>query len=151
VRFLACTDQMRLAQIFKYCRQKIIKRLETRYPTAPAITAVIMARQRTKKIFESRETTQDTKPKVEEFHDFNASDASDEENVEMMDRDEEEDELERLVLGDSADFMQQIEHEAQQNLEDISEGDEEEGNGEESDADEGLEAVNDADVGFDKN
>ncbi|KAF7901026.1 hypothetical protein EAF00_003247 [Botryotinia globosa] len=70
--------------------------------------------------------------------------ASDNESVDMMDKDSDEEELDRLVLGDGAGFTAQL----GQDMDFESEDDEEEKGQDEEQEDIGIEGVDDADLFF---
>ncbi|RAL66263.1 hypothetical protein DID88_005934 [Monilinia fructigena] len=70
---------------------------------------------------------------------------SDNESVNMMDKDSDEEELDRLVLGDGAGFTAQLGQDMDFELEEDSEGE----NGEDKEQeDAGIEGVDDADLFF---
>lgn len=97
-----------------------------------------MPRQRSKKLSAGRNTEKPSAPEsdVEELN------VSDNESLPVSDKDEDEDELERLVLGDEATFRAQLGMKM-----DIDQDDEENGASEQdSEADAGIEDVEDADV-----
>ena len=101
-----------------------------------------MPRQRSKKLSSSRKTGREILPELQRHED---EQESDNESLGMLDKDSDEEELDRLVLGDGAGFMAQLERDMnvdekkdEEDGERVSD-DEEEGEG-------GLEGVDDADV-----
>lgn len=67
-----------------------------------------MPRQRSKRLSETRKSLQKPNPPAQ---DEREQDDGDNESVDVMEKDEDEHELERLVLGDEAGFMAQLDHE----------------------------------------
>jgi U3 small nucleolar RNA-associated protein 18 len=103
-----------------------------------------MPRQRSKKLSEGRKAfKQPTSPAQDERE----QDGSDKESVDIMEKDEDEQELEKLVLGDEAGFMAHLDHgDAGYEDEDLEE--EEDLEAEVGlDVEEILEDVDDAEVG----
>jgi len=104
-----------------------------------------MPRQRSKRLSEARKTSQQPTPPAQ---DDREQDDSDNESVDVMEKDEDELELDRLVLGDEAGFMAQLDHEGgdggDEDLEEV-ELEAEVGLG---DVEGNLEDVDDADVGY---
>ena len=101
-----------------------------------------MLRQRSKKLSSSRKTEEQSGPELQRHED---EEESDNESLGMLDKDSDEEELDRLVLGDGAGFMAQLggdmevdEGEDEEDIEGMSEGGE--------DGEGGLEGVDDADV-----
>ncbi|EKD20672.1 uncharacterized protein L3040_006392 [Drepanopeziza brunnea f. sp. 'multigermtubi'] len=102
------------------------------------------ARQRSKKLVPSREAENGSAPEAELPQEDSGSEVeSDNESVEAMEKDEEEEELDRLVFGDVAGFQ----HMLGQGMDVDSEGSDREV-GEESSDSGGLEHVQDADLFF---
>ena len=99
-----------------------------------------MSQQKTKAISRSRETV---RAPVHTFDSEDEESGSDNEGSEIMAKDEAEEELDRLVLGDSAGFLDNLR--GQMDLDEESSDDERGGADLEGDA--GLEGVDDADVG----
>ncbi|TVY12865.1 putative U3 small nucleolar RNA-associated protein [Lachnellula arida] len=102
-----------------------------------------MPRQRSKKLSASRKTVQDPRPPIP--HEDEQS-GSDNEDLEILERDAEEEELDKLVLGDGSAFMAQLgggRDVDSENGSDVAEGLENEDDGEG-----GLEGVDDADLFF---
>jgi U3 small nucleolar RNA-associated protein 18 len=101
-----------------------------------------MPRQRSKKLSASQQTEQGSAPELTRDEDQSSSEND---SLEMLEKDEEEEELDRLVLGDGAGFKAQLSQHMDLDLEDdfeIAEGLAEEG----SEAEIGLEEVDDAEV-----
>lgn len=101
-----------------------------------------MPRQRSKKLSSSRKAENESVPELQRHEDEQESDI---ESLGILDKDSDEEELDRLVLGDGAGFMAQLGRDM-----DVDE-DEDAGSGEgmsEEDerGDGGLEGVDDADV-----
>lgn len=101
-----------------------------------------MPRQRSKKLTESRKATQQPASSAQ---DNLEQENSDNESFDAMDKDEDEEELDRLVLGDGAEFKTQIAEDASGMDEDESEAELETGGVIELEA--SLEDVDDAEVG----
>lgn len=81
----------------------------------------------------------DARPSLQESEES----GSDNESIDMMDKDSDEEELDRLVLGDGAGFTAQLGQDMEFDSEDDAEGE----NGEdEEEEDVGIEGVDDADV-----
>ncbi|TVY87998.1 putative U3 small nucleolar RNA-associated protein [Lachnellula willkommii] len=102
-----------------------------------------MPRQRSKKSSASRKTVQDPGPPIP--HEDEQS-GSDNEDLEILERDAEEEELDKLVLGDGSAFMAQLgggRDVDSENGSDVAEGLENEDDGEGD-----LEGVDDADLFF---
>lgn len=102
-----------------------------------------MPRQRSKKLSEGRKALQQPTPPAQDEHE---QDDSDNESLDIMEKDDDEQELDRLVLGDEAGFMAQLDHEGTED-----EGDELEESGLEAevgldDVEGNLEGVDDAEV-----
>jgi U3 small nucleolar RNA-associated protein 18 len=99
-----------------------------------------MSRQRSKKLSNSRKAEEQSIPELQRHE---SEEQSHNESLEMLEKDSDEEELDRLVLGDDAGFMAQLGGDM-----DIDEEESEEGEGAagESDAGEGLEGIDDADV-----
>jgi U3 small nucleolar RNA-associated protein 18 len=100
-----------------------------------------MPRQRSKKLSASRKTVQDSMPQVD--HEDEQS-GSDNENLEISEKDAEEEELDRLVLGDGSTFMTQLGRGVDVDYEEDSDG--AGGLEDENEGEEGLKGVDDADV-----
>ncbi|TVY54643.1 putative U3 small nucleolar RNA-associated protein 18 [Lachnellula cervina] len=102
-----------------------------------------MPRQRSKKLAASRKTVQDPMPPT---HHEDDQSASDNEDLEILERDAEEEELDKLVLGDGSAFMAQLGG----GIDVDSEGDSDvaEGLEDDNDGEGGLEGVDDADLFF---
>lgn len=98
-----------------------------------------MPRQRSKKLSESRETVPSAAPELERSEDQSDSDNH------SLEKDEEEEELDRLVLGNGTAFKAQLGQNMDIDIEDDSENDEALAE-EDSEADVGLENVDDAEV-----
>lgn len=100
-----------------------------------------MPRQRSKKLAASRKTVQDPRPPT---HHEDDQSASDNEDLEILERDAEEEELDKLVLGDGSAFMAQLGG----GMDVDSEGDSDvaEGLDDDNDGEGGLEGIDDADV-----
>lgn len=104
-----------------------------------------MPRQRSKKLSGSHTTgqkpvsKQQPAPETERQRDQSESDND---SLDILEKDSDEEELDRLVLGDQADFSAQLGHSMDL---DQAEGSEESGVGEDDDEG-GLENVDDADV-----
>lgn len=98
-----------------------------------------MPRQRSKKLSSSRVADEKPEPKVEWGSEPEDSDNA---SLDISEKDEDEEELERLVLGDGATFKAQLSTDMDVDEEDL------EGNGTEEDleAEVGLENVDDADA-----
>ncbi len=101
-----------------------------------------MPRQRSKRLSEGRKATQLSEPPIrnnrEETEDDN-------ERLDAVDKDEDEDELEKLVLGDEAGFLARLDHVEAESIDEVSEAglEAEVGLGEEEP---NLEGVDDAEV-----
>jgi hypothetical protein len=104
-----------------------------------------MARQRSKKISEGRKALQQLTAPAQDQRD---EEVSDNESLDIMDKDEDELELDRLVLGDRAGFMAQIDQGVTEDGERDSEEADLEADVGLGDAEENLEGVDDADVGY---
>jgi U3 small nucleolar RNA-associated protein 18 len=102
-----------------------------------------MPRQRSKKLSEGRKAIQQPTPPTQ---DEREQDDSENESLDMIEKDEDEAELDRLVLGDGAAFMAHLDEEMQDEGEDASEAELEAEVGLD-DEEENLEEVDDADVG----
>ena len=103
-----------------------------------------MPRQRSKKLSASRATEKSSAPEVERFEESSDSDSSNESGG-RIEKDEEEEELDRLVLGNGTSFMAQS---GRSEDVDVSYG-QERGAGladDDSEEDGGLENVDDAEV-----
>lgn len=100
-----------------------------------------MPRQRSKKLSESHKTAEDAAPEVR--HEEPRA-GSDNEGSEDLEKDEEEEELDRLVLGDGSAFMAQLGLQMDVDYEERSDG--ESGLDEEGGSEAGLEGVDDTDV-----
>lgn len=104
-----------------------------------------MPRQRSKKLSEGRKALQQPAPLAQDEQD---QDDSDNESIDIMEKDEDELELDKLVFGDEAGFMAQLNHEG---TEDEDEDLEKAGLEAEvglDDVEENLENVDDAEVGL---
>lgn len=107
------------------------------------ITPEIMAKQRSKKLSAAQKSApKDSQSKTPEQNDVE----SDNESVEMMEKNQDEDDLARLVLGDDAGFMAQLAQKTGQDLGADSEDDAEPMDVEGEEAKENLEDVEDAEV-----
>jgi U3 small nucleolar RNA-associated protein 18 len=101
-----------------------------------------MPQPRSKKGSSSRKTEEDTAPELEE-REFGQE--SDDESLDLREKDSDEEELDRLVLGDGAGFMAQLGVDMDVDEEDdIENGDAHSREEEEGEA--ALEGVDDADV-----
>jgi U3 small nucleolar RNA-associated protein 18 len=104
-----------------------------------------MPRQRSKKLSEGQKALQQPTPPTQDEHE---QDDSDNESAEVMEKDEDEQELDRLVLGDEAGFMAQLDNEgAEDEDEDLEEAGLEAEVGL-ADVEDELEGVDDAEVGL---
>ena len=101
-----------------------------------------MPRQRSKMLSSSRKTGQKSVPELQRYGDEEESDNG---SLGMLDKDEDEEELDRLVLGDGAGFMAQLERDMNVN-EDKDEEDGENVSDDDEEGEGGLEGVDDADV-----
>jgi U3 small nucleolar RNA-associated protein 18 len=100
-----------------------------------------MPRQRSKKLSENRKVSQlPTSPTLDEQY----KDVSDDESGSEIEKDEDEDHLDKLVLGDGAGFMRQLGQETLDMEESYSEGDLEAELGLDREGD--LEGVDDTEV-----
>lgn len=105
-----------------------------------------MPRQRSKKLPASRKTVQQPvseQPPVSEFQQERDQSDSDNDSLDILEKDSDEEELDRLVLGDQGEFSAQLGHAMDL---DQAEGSDESGAGEDGDEEGGLENVDDADV-----
>lgn len=103
-----------------------------------------MPRQRSKKLSASRATEKSSIPELERFEESSDSDSSNESGG-RIEKDEEEEELDRLVLGNGASFKAQLGQSADVDMD----YDQERGAGladEDSEEEGGLEGVDDAEV-----
>ena len=100
-----------------------------------------MPRQRSKKLSASCKTVQEPGPQVD--HEDEQS-GSDNEDLEVFEKDEEEEELDKLVLGDGSTFMAQLGRDM--DVDDEEGSDEAGGLEEDHEGEGGLEGVDDADV-----
>lgn len=101
-----------------------------------------MPRQRSKKLSESRKTKHGDATELQRSED---EQESENERLGMLEKDSDEDELDRLVLGDGAGFMAKLGQEM--NLDANEDDKREEGaSDEDGEGREGLEGVDDADV-----
>jgi hypothetical protein len=66
-----------------------------------------MPRQRSRKLSEGRKALQQPTPPAQDEHD---QDNSESESVNIMEKDDDEHELDRLVLGDEVGFIAQLDH-----------------------------------------
>src|SRR5277367_1764299 len=104
-----------------------------------------MPRQRSKKLSEGRKAFEQPTPPAQ---DERGQDDSDKESVDVMEKDEDEQELEKLVLGDEAGFMAQLDHGAAgYEDEDLEEEEDLEAEVGLDDVEENLEDADDAEVG----
>lgn len=100
-----------------------------------------MPRQRSKKLSSSRKDEEQSIPELQRPE---VEDESDNESLGMLEKDSDEEELDRLVLGDDAGFMAQLGGDME-----IDEDESEDSTGvveETGDEEDGLEGVNDEDV-----
>ncbi|TVY41873.1 putative U3 small nucleolar RNA-associated protein [Lachnellula subtilissima] len=102
-----------------------------------------MPRQRSKKLSASRKTVPESAPAI---HHEDEQSGSDNEDLEILEKDAQEEELDKLVLGDGSAFMAQIGGGMDMDSEDGS--DVAEGLEDENDGEGGLEGVDDADLFF---
>jgi U3 small nucleolar RNA-associated protein 18 len=104
-----------------------------------------MPRQRSKKLSEGRKAFQQPTPQAQ---DEREQDDSDKESVDVMEKDEEEQELDKLVLGDEAGFMAQLDYgDAGYKDEDLEEEADLEAEVGLDGVEENLEGLDDAEVG----
>jgi U3 small nucleolar RNA-associated protein 18 len=101
-----------------------------------------MPRQRSKKLLEARKAVQQPTPPTQ---DEREQDESGRETANMMEKDEDELELDRLVLGDGAGFLAELNRKEEEDHGEASEAELEAELGLE-DGEENLENVDDADV-----
>jgi U3 small nucleolar RNA-associated protein 18 len=101
-----------------------------------------MPRQRSKKLSEARKAVQQPTPPTQ---DEREQDESDRESVNMIEKDEDELELDRLVLGDGARFLAELDRGEEESHDEASEAELEIELGL-KDEEENLENVDDADV-----
>jgi len=100
-----------------------------------------MPRQRSKKLSASRKTVQEPVPAI---HNEDEQFGSDNEDLEILEKDAQEEELDKLVLGDGSAFMAQLGGGMDVDSEEGSDVAEE--LEDENDGEGGLEGVDDADV-----
>ena len=94
-----------------------------------------MPRQRSKKLSETRKAVQQPTPPTQD----------DRESVNLLEKDDDELELDRLVLGDGAGFLAELDHEEEEGHDEVSEAALEAELGL-KDEEENLENVDDAEV-----
>lgn len=102
-----------------------------------------MPRQRSRKLSEGRTALQKSTPTTSDQHE---QDDSHNESLDIMDKDEDELELDRLVLGDQAGFMAQLDQGRTKDKEEDPEEADLEAEVGLGDSDEDMEGVDDADV-----
>lgn len=152
---VSCEDA-RLARLARTCHAlnnptenllEHFKKVHLQLQNPKPYSTTIMPRQRSKKLSASRKTAGE--PKSELNREEEQSD-SDNGSLEMLEKDEDEEELDRLVLGNGPGFKAQLGQDMDWDQESDSEkgGEAREGDIE---ADTGLEGVDDADVRYSSN
>jgi hypothetical protein len=141
--------RLRTGQATKESLPKISSRILLRDVGRAGLTTATyeMPRQRSKKLSASRKTVQQPvseQPHVSELERERDQSESENDSLDILEKDSDEEELDRLVLGDQGEFSAQLGNDMDLNQ---AEGFEESGAGEEDgDEEGGLENVDDADV-----